>query len=75
MTLGHADPQGGHSPAEWAAIIAAWSPEERAEKERKFVRKIDFRLLPILVTTITCMMALELGLITDYVEYRSLCTL
>ena len=34
---------------EWARRVAAWSPEERAAKEKKFVRKIDLRLLPILV--------------------------
>lgn len=30
-------------------IVAAWSPEERAEREKKLLRKIDWRLLPILV--------------------------
>lgn len=35
---------------ECAAIVAAWSPDERAEREKKFVRKIDYRLLPILVS-------------------------
>lgn len=34
---------------DYAAIVAAWSPEERAAREKKFLRKIDFRLLPILV--------------------------
>ncbi|KIW01978.1 uncharacterized protein PV09_06813 [Verruconis gallopava] len=29
--------------------IAAWSPVEREEKERKLIRKIDLRLLPILI--------------------------
>ncbi|KAF7560949.1 hypothetical protein G7046_g3207 [Stylonectria norvegica] len=45
-----------HQPAgvegvtiDYAAIVAAWSPEERAEREKKFLRKIDFRLLPILI--------------------------
>jgi hypothetical protein len=38
-----------NTPPNYAAIVASWSPEERVEKERKFVRKIDFRLLPILV--------------------------
>lgn len=37
---------------DYAAIVTAWSPEERAEKEKKFVRKIDYRLLPILVSPI-----------------------
>lgn len=32
------------------ALVQAWSPEERAERERKFVRRIDLRLLPILVS-------------------------
>jgi hypothetical protein len=31
------------------ALVRAWSPEERAEKEKKFLRRIDLRLLPILV--------------------------
>ncbi|CAG9947365.1 unnamed protein product [Clonostachys rosea f. rosea IK726] len=30
------------------ALVRAWSPEERAEKEKKFLRRIDLRLLPIL---------------------------
>lgn len=34
---------------DYAAIVAAWSPEERVAREKKFLRKIDFRLLPILV--------------------------
>ncbi|CAM1503127.1 Fc.00g079030.m01.CDS01 [Cosmosporella sp. VM-42] len=34
---------------DYAGIIAAWSPEERAAREKKFLRKIDFRLLPILI--------------------------
>ncbi|KAK9777961.1 putative Major facilitator superfamily (MFS) profile domain-containing protein [Seiridium cardinale] len=33
----------------YAAIVASWSPEERAEREKKLMRKIDFRLLPILI--------------------------
>lgn len=37
---------------ECAAIVAAWPPDERAEREKKFVRKIDYRLLPILVSDI-----------------------
>lgn len=37
---------------ECAAIVALWSPEERAAREKKFVRKIDYRLLPILVNDI-----------------------
>jgi len=35
---------------EWVERIAAWSPEERAEKEKRFVRRIDKHLLPILVS-------------------------
>lgn len=31
-------------------IVAAWSPEERAEREKKLLRRIDWRLLPILVS-------------------------
>lgn len=34
---------------DWNARVSAWSPEERIEKEKKFVRRIDLRLLPILV--------------------------
>jgi hypothetical protein len=37
------------SSAEWGRKIASWSPEERAEKEKKFLRKIDLHLLPILI--------------------------
>jgi hypothetical protein len=40
---------GASNRQEWNARVAAWSPEERAEKEKKFVRRIDIRLLPILV--------------------------
>lgn len=38
---------------DYVAIVAGWSPEERAEREKKFLRKIDFRLLPILVSATT----------------------
>jgi hypothetical protein len=34
---------------DYRAIVAAWSPEERAEREKKLLRKVDWRLLPILV--------------------------
>jgi hypothetical protein len=34
---------------DWAEKIAAYSPEERAAKEKALMRKIDWRLLPILV--------------------------
>lgn len=37
--------------AHYLAIVNSWTPEERAEKEKKFLKKIDFRLLPILVWT------------------------
>ena len=37
------------SPREWQRKIAGWSPEERTEKEKKFLRKIDLHLLPILI--------------------------
>ncbi|KAJ3540525.1 hypothetical protein NM208_g5031 [Fusarium decemcellulare] len=37
------------APVDYAAIVTAWSPEERADREKKFLRKIDFRLLPILI--------------------------
>lgn len=35
---------------DYAAIVAAWSPEERDAREKRFLRKIDYRLLPILVS-------------------------
>jgi hypothetical protein len=35
---------------EYRAIVASWSPEERAAKEKTLKRKIDLRLLPILVS-------------------------
>lgn len=41
------DPDG--TAMDYAAIVVAWSPEERAAREKKFLRKIDYRLLPILV--------------------------
>jgi len=31
----------------WIQRVTAWSPEERAEKEKKLMRKIDLRLMPI----------------------------
>jgi hypothetical protein len=40
---------GSNATPDYRAIVAAWTPEERAEKEKKFLRKIDTRLLPILV--------------------------
>lgn len=36
--------------AEDSSVVDSWSPEEWLEKEKKLVRKIDFRLLPILVS-------------------------
>ncbi|KAL4962604.1 major facilitator superfamily domain-containing protein [Aspergillus stella-maris] len=38
----------GTEAIDYVAIVRQWTDEERAEKERKFVRKIDVRLLPIL---------------------------
>lgn len=35
---------------DYAAIVAAWSPEERDTREKRFLKKIDYRLLPILVS-------------------------
>ncbi|KAL2114004.1 hypothetical protein VUR80DRAFT_1300 [Thermomyces stellatus] len=35
--------------ADYIALVRSWSPEERAEREKRFVRKIDVRLLPILM--------------------------
>ncbi|CAG9950673.1 unnamed protein product [Clonostachys rosea f. rosea IK726] len=40
---------GSNATPDYRAIVAAWTPEERAEKEKKFLRKIDTRLLPILI--------------------------
>jgi hypothetical protein len=40
-----------HDQGDWGRRVAAWSPEERAAREKKFVRRIDLRLLPILVST------------------------
>ncbi|KAF9877111.1 major facilitator superfamily transporter [Colletotrichum karsti] len=37
------------SPVDFASIVASWSPEERADREKKLVRKMDWRLLPILI--------------------------
>ncbi|KAK3067820.1 hypothetical protein LTS18_000928, partial [Coniosporium uncinatum] len=34
---------------QWQRIIATWSPEERQAREKKLLRKVDFRLLPILI--------------------------
>lgn len=33
----------------YTTIVASWPPEERAARETKLLRKIDLRLLPILV--------------------------
>lgn len=34
----------------YQTIVASWSPEERAAREKMLKRKIDLRLLPILVS-------------------------
>ncbi|KAL2787049.1 major facilitator superfamily domain-containing protein [Aspergillus keveii] len=49
--MGSAEQAGLQAPEEvaYAAVVNSWTPEERAERERKFVRKIDVRLLPILM--------------------------
>ncbi|KAI0015300.1 major facilitator superfamily transporter [Xylariomycetidae sp. FL0641] len=47
LTVAEVGPDG--TTTDWAFIVASWSPEERAAREKKFVRKIDFRLLPILI--------------------------
>lgn len=36
---------------DYQTIVASWSPEERAAREKTLKRKIDLRLLPILVST------------------------
>jgi hypothetical protein len=41
-----------HDQSDLSHRVAAWSPEERAAREKKFVRRIDLRLLPILVSAI-----------------------
>lgn len=43
---------GSNATPDYRSIVAAWTPEERIEKEKKFLRKIDTRLLPILVWTL-----------------------
>lgn len=43
--------QAGVDPIDYAAIVASWSPEERKGREKKFLRKIDARLIPILVSS------------------------
>ncbi|KAM0330950.1 hypothetical protein ACHAQA_003907 [Verticillium albo-atrum] len=40
--------EGAPAGIDYAAIVASWSPEERAAREKKFIRRIDYRLLPIL---------------------------
>ncbi|KAF6837128.1 major facilitator superfamily transporter [Colletotrichum plurivorum] len=35
---------------DYGALVASWLPEKRAKRERKFVRRIDKRLFPILYT-------------------------
>lgn len=35
---------------QWKQLVDSWSPEERVAKEKRFVRRIDFHLLPILVS-------------------------
>jgi hypothetical protein len=37
-------------------LVGSWTPEERARKEKRFVRRIDFHLLPILVCRGTCLL-------------------
>lgn len=34
---------------EWRQMVESWSPEEREDRERRLVRRIDWHLLPILV--------------------------
>ncbi|CEL09664.1 hypothetical protein ASPCAL12797 [Aspergillus calidoustus] len=49
--MGSAEQAGLQAPEEvaYASVVNSWTPEERTERERKFVRKIDVRLLPILM--------------------------
>lgn len=37
---------------DFASIVYSWTPEERAAREKAFVRKIDFRMIPILVSIV-----------------------
>ncbi|CAK7201568.1 hypothetical protein SEUCBS139899_004274 [Sporothrix eucalyptigena] len=37
------------APVDYVAIVSAWTPEERTVREKKLKRKIDLRLLPILI--------------------------
>ncbi|KAL2842565.1 major facilitator superfamily domain-containing protein [Aspergillus pseudoustus] len=49
--MGSTEQAGLQAPEEvaYASVVNSWTSEERAERERKFVRKIDVRLLPILM--------------------------
>ncbi|KAH8891187.1 MFS general substrate transporter [Thozetella sp. PMI_491] len=49
MSAAQGTPGGASAVVNYPAIVASWSVEERKERERKFLRKIDFRLLPILM--------------------------
>lgn len=44
------DPTNVGTTSDYQAIVASWSPEERASREKVLKRKIDLRLLPILVS-------------------------
>lgn len=55
MTKSQTAPEGesATTPVEavdFASIVYSWTPEERAAREKAFVRKIDFRMIPILVS-------------------------
>lgn len=65
----------GASTADYLAIVNAWSPEERIAREKKLMRKIDFRLLPILVSIVIKIYSCYLPDITNSLHPRSSCTL
>lgn len=57
---------------QWKLLVDSWSPEERAAKEKRFVRRIDFRLLPILVccTRLQNVIKAKLTIIAHHVYYE-----
>lgn len=44
---------------QWQRKVASWTLEERAAKEKKFLRKIDLHLLPILVSRLKILRQFE----------------
>lgn len=60
------------STPNWPSIIASWTPEERREKERKFIRRIDLRLLPILVIDLLLPVRIVLTIALDHHVHHEL---